>query len=52
MPVKVEPASPSMSATEWEVVTARGHVLRIRGPVAAADVAAVLAALELGAGRP
>jgi hypothetical protein len=54
VPVVVEPLAPlpgSMSAAEWEVVTAGGHVLRLRGAMAAADVAVVLATLELATGR-
>ncbi len=50
MPVKVEPASAPMPATEWEIVTARGHVLRSHGPAAATDIAVVLAALEFAVG--
>ena len=51
VPVKVEPASAPMLATEWELVTARGHVLRSRGPAAPTDIAVVLAALELAGQR-
>ena len=53
VPVVAEPASVpgSMPATEWEVVTAGGHMLRLRGAMAAADVAVVLATLELATGR-
>jgi len=54
VPVVVEPPAPgpgSMPAAEWEVVTAGGHVLRLRGAVAATDMAVVLATLELATGR-
>lgn len=51
VPVEVGPASAPMLATEWEIVTARGHVLRSRGPASPTDIAVVLAALEFAGQR-
>jgi hypothetical protein len=53
VPVVVEPPTslPGVMPTEWEIVTAGGHVLRLRGAMAATDIAVVLATLELTTGR-
>jgi transposase len=53
VPVKIEPAAPvaePMPTASWEIVTAGGHTLRVQGPMVAADVAAVLVALERDSG--
>jgi hypothetical protein len=51
--LQVEPER--SSATEvspaWELLTAAGHTLRVHGEIAEADLAAVLAALQLAGVR-
>jgi transposase len=51
VPIQIEPAPltpPSADATPaWEIVTARGHVLRVHRGITAAELGAVLAALDL-----
>lgn len=39
--------SPPDATPAWEIVTARGHVLRVHRGIAGAELSAVLAALEL-----
>ncbi len=57
VPVHIEPSPPTTPAPPeaaipaWEIVTARGHVLRVHRGLAGAELAAVLAALELTEGR-
>jgi hypothetical protein len=51
VPLQVEPStavvSPPDATPAWEIVTARGHVLRVHRGIAGAELSAVLAALEL-----
>ncbi len=55
--VHVEPSPPvgqapgSAAPPAWEIVTAAGHVLRVHRGIAAAELAAVLAALAPVGGR-
>jgi transposase len=55
VPLQVEPSvavsSPPDATPAWEIVTARGHVLRVHRGIAGAELSAVLAALELVEGR-
>jgi transposase len=57
VPVRVEPSAattpPSSEATPvWEIITARGHLVRVHRGISGAEIGAVLAALELAeAGR-
>jgi transposase len=47
-PLTPSPSSPLADATPaWELLTARGHVLRVHRGITAAELGAVLAALDL-----
>lgn len=54
VPLQIEPSLPSMApapapntAPSWEIITARGHVLRVHRGIEGSQLAAVLAALGL-----
>jgi hypothetical protein len=52
VPLQVEPAADAArEELSWEIVTAGGDVLRVRGAIDGHDLATVLAALKLGRGR-
>ncbi len=50
-PTPDPPRLPAEVAPAWEIVTARGHVLRVHRGIDGAELAAVLAALDLAGGQ-
>ena len=57
VPLQLDPSSPSAPASSpsatpaWELITARGHVLRVHRELDSAELRTVLAALEIAEGR-
>jgi transposase len=50
-PTPLTPPTTPEATPAWEIVTARGHVLRVHRGIASAELATVLAALDLAGGQ-